>query len=288
MSDKSIIFKAYLGNPLKEVNEKTPARCGFRSIVFKDVYHIFEEGIIGGRWRIYKRTSLDGISLGSRSTALFPFGGKGAFDEFGQADPTVIYNGTWRMWFDAMNGSTEWDKIGYATSIDGNNWINKGPVLSRGEGWDSQAVHHPVCMEHEGIYYMYYGGCDGSNHYNVKNIGLATSKDGISWIKEKTNPIITNGKYNEWDCKYVRPSVPVFIDDRWFMFYWGFDGKIHSMGVAESDDLIKWEKIGKFISGTNNHNGVTASQTLKEGSKIRMWYKMFNNWNLNTGEIELI
>lgn len=75
-----LIFKPYLGNPLKEINERHPARVGFRCIVFNGVYHIFEEGITGGRWRIYKRTSLDGISLGARSTALFPFGEKGSFD----------------------------------------------------------------------------------------------------------------------------------------------------------------------------------------------------------------
>lgn len=283
---KSIVLRPYLGNPLKEENEIAPARCGFRSIVFNKVYHIFEEGITGGRWRIYKRISKDGYTVGSRSTALFPFGAKGVFDEFGQADPTVIYDGDWNMWFDAMDSATFWSFIGHATSKDGDKWINKGPVLGRGAKgeWDCQSVHHPCCIKYNGTYYLYYSGSDGTNIYNVKHIGLATAKDGVNWTKEKSNPVVLHGNDKEWDSKYVRPSKPIFINDRWFMFYWGYNG-IHSMGLAESTDLIHWKKLGKLISGRDNHTGITASETLYEGNKIRIWYKMFNNWQLNTGEI---
>ena len=51
-------------NPLKD--SSGIARCNFRSIVFNGIYHIFEEDHVDGHWRIYKRTSDDGIDLGMK------------------------------------------------------------------------------------------------------------------------------------------------------------------------------------------------------------------------------
>jgi len=61
-----------------------------------------------------------------------------------------------------LDETIHWDKIGYAISGDGNKWINKGVVLSRGNTgeWDSKAIHHPVCLKFDNKYYMYYSGCD--------------------------------------------------------------------------------------------------------------------------------
>ena len=98
-----------LHSPLQD--EKGIADCNLRSIVFKDVYHIFEEHAIHGFWGIYHRTSSDGIKLSLRSEPLFVFGNRGTFNECGHADPTVIYDNGWKMWFDAMNRNGIWDKF---------------------------------------------------------------------------------------------------------------------------------------------------------------------------------
>ena len=275
-------IRPYENNPLKEGD--FPVRCNFRCIVlYERMYHIFEEDHVHGHWRIFKRISPDGISMGHISNPLFELGGEYHFDEFGQADPTVIYDGKWKMWFDAMNRGLFWDKLGYAESDDGDNWINLGPVFSRGEKgtWDDHSVHHPVVLKHD-KYYMYYSGCqkiEGNPlNFNVKNIGLATSDDGLKW--ERQGIVIPCGNRNEWDRTYVRPSIPVRIGDKWVMFYWGFNG-IHSMGYAISDDLIHWEKQGKLISGTNEHDGVTGSHAISDGHTARVWYVTFDNCRLH-------
>ena len=267
-------------NPLRE--ESGIARCNFRSIVFKDVYHIFEEDHVLGHWRIYKRTSKDGIALGPRQGPLFPLGDEGSFNEYGQADPTVIIDGEWKMWFDAMDRTYHWDKLGYATSPDGENWVNHGPVFSRGnpDEWDNTAIHHPAVLKFDGVYYLYYSGSDNIfPNLNVKHIGLATSTDGINFTKEK-NPVLRTG--DDWDKIYLRPSVPVFIDLKWYMFYWGFDGAIHSMGIATSTDLVNWTKEGKILSGTNEHDGITASQIIGN----RIYYTTWDNAQVNYADIE--
>lgn len=263
-----------------------PARCNFRCIVQKDdIYHIFEEDYTD-HWHIYKRTSNDGLRLGQRSNPLLKLGESGEFDEFGQADPTVIYDGQWQMWFDAMNRYLYWDQIGYATSEDGENWIKKGTVLSRGKKgeWDDHSVHHPIILKYD-KYYLYYSGCkkiEGNLvNYNVKNIGLAISDNGINF--EKKGVVIPVG--DDWDSEYVRPSVPVFFNGLWCMFYWGFNGYIHSMGIAISDDLINWDKRGWLIRGNDSHDGVTASHAIAFDDFIRIWYTTFDDLQLHVMDI---
>lgn len=273
----------YPGNPLKESGKI--ARCNFRSIVYVDnVYHIFEEDHIYGAWRIFKRLSENGIDLGFRIGPLIRLGRQDEFDAIGTADPTVIYDGQWKMWYDAFDITLHWDKIGYATSDDGENWTKYGSVLSRGvEGeWDSKSIHHPVVLKHD-RYYLYYSGCC-DDIYNVKSIGLAISDDGITWNKIP-GPVIINGQDGEWDCKYVRPSLPVFVSDRWLMFYWGFNGVHHSMGLAISDDLIHWQKAGKLMSGTNSSDGITAVQPLMMDN-LKLWYAVWDSVQIHVADVE--
>ncbi len=53
------------------------------------------------------------------------------------------------MWFDAMDRSYHWDRIGYAESLDGRIWQIKGTAIQRGQAgeWDEKSVHHPVVIK---------------------------------------------------------------------------------------------------------------------------------------------
>lgn len=275
----------YFGNPLKGEDGK-PAHCAFRWIIRVDgLYHEFDEGYYDGKWQIFTRTSSDGIVFGPKIGPLFPAGEPGSYDEKGQADPTVlIEDGLWRMWFDAMNGSLYWDQLGYATSEDGFHWINHGSMIPRGkEGeWDAKSIHHPVVLKHD-KYYLYYSGCK-DDVYNVKDIGLAISEDGLTWTKIK-DPVIPHGKQTEWDDRYVRPSKPIFIDGLWNMFYWGYNG-IHSMGLAVSDDLIHWRKCGMILPGPNEHSGITASMPIDDEQGRRIYYATFDDIRIRMARVE--
>jgi predicted GH43/DUF377 family glycosyl hydrolase len=271
------VFKTALRN-----GNGFPERCNFRSIVKTDKYHIFEEDHVNGHWRIYRRESDNGITLSKRIGPLFPLGNPDEYDEWGRADPSVVYDDKYRMWFDAMNKNFYWDKIGYATSPDLKEWNNEGPVLDRGSQneWDGKSVHHPCVIKHEGIYYMYYSGCAFGESGVVRNIGVAKSIDGLKWVKEKNNPIILAGDHFSWDGGYIRPSCPVCIKGLWVMFYWGFN-KIHSMGLAVSHDLINWKKMGLILSGNGERRGITASQVLEN----KVYFTTWDETLLNIAEI---
>jgi predicted GH43/DUF377 family glycosyl hydrolase len=273
-------MKIIPGIPLKDT-EGNNAWCAFRSVVFVNgLYYLFSEGFIKERWEIYIRTSEDGINLSDKSNPVFLPGMPGSFDEYGQADPTVIYDGHWKMWFDALNGQGVWDKLGYATSDDGFNWVNYGPVISRGEGWDSKSIHHPCCIRHNDKYYLYYSATDEETG-NVKNIGLATSHNGINWIKRES-PVLTVG---DWDHTYIRPSCPILINGIWNMFYWGF-GDNHYMGLAQSSDLINWGKKGKVLESDVVHEGITATMPIRIADGIRIYYATFDDIYVRIAKID--
>jgi hypothetical protein len=282
---------AYDGNPLY-VTDISMSRC---MVIVNGVYHLFEERSGSNpNWWIRKRTSTDGLKFTNFTAPLFLPGGAGTYDVNGQADPTVIYDGVgdWKMWFDASGPST-WDKLGYATSTDGDIWTKYGSILNRGAAgsWDDTSVHHPCCVKHNGVYYLFYSGSKSTDGGRVvKHIGLATSTDGINWTKEATNPVIPAGTGSEWDNDYVRPSCPVLILGTWYMWYWGFDGTDHSMGLATSTNLITWTKKGQVLTTTGGIQG--SSAILKQGSNIKdvlveLWYTATTGNSFNYTNVTL-
>jgi predicted GH43/DUF377 family glycosyl hydrolase len=173
------------------------------------------------------------------------------------------------MYFDCLGEFNTWSYIGHAFSEDGDKWTKWGTVLRRGgmESWDDKSIHHPVILKHEGVYYLFYSGACRTDRHIVRSIGLATSKDGRYFIKHPKNPLITPG--DDWDKNYVRPSRPFWLENLWYMLYWGFNGKERAIGLATSKDLVNWEKHGKIIENA------TACDVIIDDS-VNIWYTVYN------------
>ena len=65
-------------------------------------------------------------------------------------------------------------RIGYATSIDGLDWIRKDDEAGMSvslSGWDSEAIAYPSVIEFDGKFYMFYNG----NRFGIDGVGLAIS-----------------------------------------------------------------------------------------------------------------
>ena len=226
-------------------------------------------------WWISYTKSKNGLNFTDKSAPVLSPGGVGAYDEKGQADPSVIYEGPgiWKMWFDALNGSDIWDKLGYATSPDGITWTKYGAVLSRGASgaWDDDFVHHPCVVKHNGVYYMFYAGSRPGMNYKI---GLATSPDGITFTKYGTTPVIDTGSVGQFDSNYIRPSNPVLIQGTWYMWYWGYNGTVHALGLATSPDLFTWTKQGKVHDNNASASWVRLVEGDHPADKIgQIYYK---------------
>lgn len=88
--------------------------------------------------------------------------------------PCVLYSEMkkYEMWFSYRGNSNQKYRIGYATSIDNQQWILKldsvGIDVSI-DGWDSEMIEYPFVFDHGNTRYMLYNG----NNYGKTGFGLA-------------------------------------------------------------------------------------------------------------------
>jgi Predicted glycosylase len=151
------------------------------------------------------------------------------------------------------------------------NWTKSAsnPVLTTSASaaeWDSAYVSSPSITKVGTSYYMFYEG--GGEATGVRQIGLATSSDGITWTKSEANPVLTPGAAGAWDASSVRyPSV--HYDGSVFMLWYRGEGAAGSqIGLATSADGINWTKqaspvFGDYIPGT----------VIYDGTQYVMWYE---------------
>ena len=142
--------------------------------------------------------------------------------------------GGYKMWYSAVSdiNSLEFN-IGYATSVDGITWQRhpNNPVLTVGDAgrWDDELVGWPHVNYIEGTYYMWYNSKKTSPR--IRQVGLATSTDGINWTKYN-DPTTSSALYvdsdpvlvptpGQWDGTYVESGSVLFMDNTFHMWYSG-------------------------------------------------------------------
>ncbi len=85
------------------------------------------------------------------------------------ARPSVLVEGTYRMWFAARGDNYT---IGYAESRDGLTWTRNDAAYGlppSAAGWDSEMTCYPCAFRHRGRLYLAYNG----NQYGRSGFGLA-------------------------------------------------------------------------------------------------------------------
>ncbi len=127
----------------------------------------------------------------------------------------------------------------------------------------SEQIQSPFFVEHEGRYYMFYGGAsagvrdeDGgmidvadldpgdprlATHAHSQ-ICLMTSADGLQWTRHRDE--------RGYSRLFVGPGAArdpcvLRIDGRWHMYYVGFEGdgrESHGFCLRTSDDLVNWSE----------------------------------------------
>lgn len=171
----------------------------------------------------------------------------------------VEEDGTWVIYFYTWDSSSfpGSSVIGRATATDPNGaWVSDPePVLLLGASgeWDAQQVLAPHVIKNDDGYIMYYSG---TNKAGKQQIGLATSSDGIQWIKYndpttteapylESDPVFQPGESGSWDLNWVHQPRVFETDSGWVMFYRGTkdtSGNTMALGLATSDDGIHWER----------------------------------------------
>jgi uncharacterized repeat protein (TIGR01451 family) len=150
------------------------------------------------------------------------------------------------------------------------------PVLSVGASgsWDGDDVWGPAVLEDGGAYAMWYSGHDGSN---PSRIGLATSSDGVNWIKSASNPVLSPTE--SWEANGIQVGSVVLDGGVYEMWYTGYDSSwVGGIGYATSADGVAWVKhdgnpvLDVGAPGSWESGDVMAPTVIVEGSTYYMWY----------------
>lgn len=235
------------------------------------------------------RTNLKNIkAIGSEP--ILRLGELGTFDEFGTYPVSVIkFNNEYRAYF---GGWTRCDSvpfnvaIGYATSSDGKvfNKVGDGPVLSYSPD-EPFILSGPKIRFFNNIFYLYYIAgrkwiIDNGKPEPVYKIRLATSTDGLTWVKENKDLIPSK---IELDEAQASPDV-FFYNNKYHMFFCyrrskDYRGKENGyrIGYAYSKDLINWtrddSKAGIDVSNEGwDSEMISYPHIFELDGKLHMFY----------------
>jgi predicted GH43/DUF377 family glycosyl hydrolase len=189
----------------------------------------------------------------------------------------VEEDGTWVLYFDTMAAQAEhapYSVIGRATAASpAGPWTaDPDPVLAPdAEGWDSYAVQRPCVVRTEDGYAMYYQAFAARTAAPV--IALATSTDGITWVKHET-PVF-EGSAVTWG-KHISITYPYVVrnDDGWLLFFKGSGDRFdQSIGLAASRDGIDWQLAqDRPVFETANYENWLTVFVLKVVRVEKSWY----------------
>ena len=155
-------------------------------------------------------------------------------------DPVMIFDGgKYKMYYTAITYGAR-GAISYAESVDGLNWTRPltNPVLYPGEpgSWDSQCLASGAIIKIDGVLHLYYEGFN--DHNGQWHIGLATSVDGINWVK-KMNPVVYAG--SGWQYQ-LKPTSIVRKGNQYLLYFVGRNYPDYKIGVAVSENGVNFTK----------------------------------------------
>lgn len=262
---------------------------------------------------VYYVTSIDGIHWRKQENNPVLTGDREGWDSDYAGSPSVLRkDGEYLMWYRGDILGSRIQQIGYAVSKDGIHWKKyiDNPVFKVNKNdWDNVSVLAPFVIYDHGRFKLYYRGSNSFNQ-DHSSIGLAISSDGISWSRDRRNPILTIGAQGEWDDKQVGdPSVLYNSGYKIYqMWYSGASYQVHAkiyqksdihitdsagyrkmIGYAVSEDGIYWEKYkGNPVlelggEGDWDSDKVDNPFVMLDEGIYKMWYRGGNRKSYEIG-----
>lgn len=264
----------------------------FASVIDQDSQYVMwysgADNTNGVNASVGRATSSDGLHWTKDTLNPVMQHGSTAWDAKAAWIPKVLKIGNaYTMWYTGSSSSDVW-QIGRATSMDGRVWVRDttNPVIRVGAPgqWDAALVHTGSVLFDGATYRMWYTGMSQGYGVGSAGIGLATSTDGVHWIKDSLdNPVLAAGPAGAWDQHGVGECSVVYDkgSQRYLMFYDGnevdfFQGT-SGIGYAWSADGIHWIKYAGNPVLPNNIPGswtpvASAPFVLLRDSTFHMWY----------------
>jgi hypothetical protein len=194
-------------------------------------------------------------------------------------------------------------------SVNLNNYKHhSNPILTAGAKgeWDAGGIERVAVIRlGAGDWRMWYANAGPGRH----SLGLATSKDGVTWTKHPGNPVFQPTE--AWEDDYLSPTSVVQINGTFYLYYWApghvfpdrVTGKMPPprtkyIALATSPDGIHWTRQGNLDGrpgavlgpeppGINEHpaaggSGVDAAKVVYQAEeKSRPWRMIYTAFGLH-------
>lgn len=228
-------------------------------------------GFDGKTWHTGLATSHDGIVWSRTGKVLSPDPNTWEGDYISANGALLYAQNGWMYFYQAGNPP----RIGLARSADGKTWSrHPAPVLDFGPrgSWDERAVADPYVLLEGDQLYLYYLGEDRARR---QRLCLARSRDGVSWTKLRSGPVLEPGEPGSIDENGLgEPAVFRSHGSYWMIFTGRARNEVRRMGIARSQDGVRWERSPLVIEGDADWNRKVVCDATVEVTpdKVRVWF----------------
>ena len=165
-------------------------------------------------WHIGLATSIDGMNWTKHPQPIL-YGTSGWEYQIG---PTAVVkiNGNYLLYYTGRNLPQY--KIGVAVSTDGINFTkySGNPILTNDKPWELNGVLDGSVIMDNGTLKMVY------MNSNASGFGMATSTNGLNWVKDNSNPFFTDANTaNNWGYSDIAYPFLVKTNNEYRIYYCG-------------------------------------------------------------------
>jgi predicted GH43/DUF377 family glycosyl hydrolase len=195
-------------------------------------------------------TSEDGFTFKRNSTNPI-FRPTGSWTNGRAIDAEIVpFKGKYLLYFASRDpkGKVQFQGVASApgnTDFKRSDWtqLSDHPILKPEYAWEGDCVEGASIIERNGKLLMFYAG-----NYNNKpqQIGLASSKDGVTWKRVFDLPFLANGKPGEWNSSESgHPCIFKDKDGRTYLFFQGNPDNGKTWLISNYE--IGWKKNIPYI-----------------------------------------
>lgn len=271
----------FSGNPLFTINNNPtqPLALGAHIVLLDSgIYKMWYMCVYkSSKANVWYAESNDGIDWQNKyESPVLSWSQPGGWDDYSiNVGPIIKVNGVYNMYYGGYHDVNDQWSVGLATSTDGIHWQKRNePVLTPGDNENQLGAWSIIKTDN--LYYMYYT----NRNFPYYSINLATSQDGINWIKYQNNPILKPEK--EWEGTGIYGPAVIYEQGKFDMIYMNTGG--NAFGRAISNDGIKWEKENEPVFTFENLNNNWSDRIAypdyhKFGNKYWLYYSVYGNYD---------
>nr|WP_299171458.1 glycoside hydrolase family 130 protein [uncultured Allomuricauda sp.] len=147
------------------------------------------------------------------------------------------------------------------------------PIKNENVFWESMATFNPAAIVKDNMIHVFYRAEEKLGEKEIgghtSRIGLAVSKDGISYSKKKFPvfyPTVDDQKKNEWPGGVEDPRLVETKEGLYVLTYTQWNRQVPRLAVATSNDLVHWKKHGPVFK--NHKEGKYQNKETKSGAIV--------------------